>query len=190
MKKGFWCLLLFAVAFTAGLTGIMFHDTGIPSSISATEEVFMIETLATADAQMDILIEKAHKFIEQPAQETETCLALAKAIDRWRDTMELMSNDPVFYVITPEVLRCQQALFTKVDVELDQAFRELTEEIIRRKSEGTADEDAYKLFLEAIRRKVELSSTAPCAATNCVWCRSKQFLTWHLVRIAMPQNSN
>ena len=75
-------------------------------------------------------------------------------------------------------------------MKLDQAFRELTEEMLRRKSEGTADEDAYKLFLEAIRRKAELSSTAPCAATNCFWCRSKQFLTWHLVQKAMPQNSN
>ncbi len=176
MRKPFQFLILSAVAITVAVACIMFHDNGVPDSISETEKVYVIETWAKADRQMDDIIEKFREFNECPQSESEICRDLTKALHGWHDTMDLMVNEPTFWVRIPEYNELQSHMMHKIESELGQATSDFVDEAGRRKSEGMYDAEAYELLRKALGRKSKFETSELCDPTECICCRCKRFL--------------
>jgi hypothetical protein len=119
MGKPIHYLFLFTFIFVAVVSSVMFHESGIPESITEAEKAHVMATWGQADVQMENVVNKFQQFIDHPDNQCETSLELAKAVDEWNDTMEFMRNEPTFSFPDPEAIEAGQKVLAKIEGELD-----------------------------------------------------------------------
>ena len=175
-------LFAIAVAFTLILGSIMFHDDGVPDTISEREKTHVLHVLDQASIQMDDVIRQMNLLTAQDKLDLEACTELTDLIDSWSDTMDTTRNDPVFFVPFPEANEASHKLISKIETELDLAASEFSKYASVRKEEN--NQEAFDVLRKALTRKEKVNANAPCITGECTWCRSREALKRFLARHA------
>ena len=189
MGKSSRYLFAIAVVFTLILGSIMFHDDGVPDTISEREKTHVLHVLDQASVQMDDVIRQMDDVIRQmnllttqDKLDLEACTELADLIDSWSDTMDTTRNDPVFFVPFTEANEASLKLISKIKTELDIAASEFGKYASVRKEEN--NQEAFDVLRKALTRKEKVNANAPCITGECTWCRSREALKRFLARHA------
>jgi len=153
----------------------MFHDDGIPDSLSDNEKEYVLSVWEQADQHFDEVIEKINLFVEHPERETEICKDLAEAYDQLFVTSISMNEAP-FYVQFAEVNEVSLKMKAKAENEFLTAIDELVEEILRRREQGDVDQAAYDLLASSINRELNAGPTVHCNPNQCRWCQARNAL--------------
>lgn len=149
---------------------VLFHDNGLPSSISEAEEQHVRDVVDEYVLHVDDVVQAMEEFTLHPEDESRTSREFITACEKLQPHLDEMFSNPVFYVDFEGCVPLAKEIYEH-GKRFESAGNRMADELGRRVEADEWDREAYEEMEIAVNNCLDEQEVMFCIPSECGWCR-------------------